>query len=117
MPHPRRPTFLFLPLQAFLAGAFLVFLVHLPGLPARGRGNPPPPSQALASTRPRPLDPPALQNLGNRLWEARAWPPLWKKSPLLVQARKARDRARTLGLKSLAARMEVLLEIYGPARR
>jgi len=58
-----------------------------------------------------------LQKVENRLWEARAWPALWKEGPLLDQARKARNKARALGLERLAARMEVLLEIYGPAKR
>ncbi len=113
------PRGLPLPLQAFLAGALLVLLARWvsppaePGLDLAG-GVPPP---AFALEAPSSLDPPGLKKWAGRLWEARAWPSLWKKSPLLGRAREARDEARALGLANLAARMEMLLEIYGPPKK
>ncbi len=113
---PRRVP---LPLQAFLAGALLVLILHWVSPAAQGSGSLPQgiPAPAIAQQGPASLDPPGLEKLAGRLWEARAWPSLWKKGPLLGRAREALDKARALEMESLAARMEMLLEIYGPARR
>ena len=47
------------------------------------------------------------------LWEARAWPSLWKEEALLERARRLRNLARAGNQPAHAARMELLLEIYG----